>query len=253
MDYERALEALRRQVEKTEGQVEFLVLELRLHENLEKERIFGSTPTRSSERSEIVFALNHLASRVLGFSFNDLLLGRVSETGLDSPCLARYLAGLEARPSPEAVPPPVLPHRQHLPLHELTWEQFELLCAALVAAQPHVLDCHLYGRRGEGQRGIDLVASQQGKERLETWIYQCKRYERYTKRLLQEALAKLDYAADYTVVLLSCEASASLRDVAAQRANTFLWDKNDISRKLKNFPRLVEDFFGVNWRRAFNP
>jgi hypothetical protein len=253
MDYERALEALRRQVEQTESSAELQILEIRLHENLERERTFGSTPARSSERFEIVDALNRLASRVLGFSFNDLLLGRVSEAGLDSPRIAQRLATLKAQPSPQAVPPPVEPRLQMLPFEALTWEQFELLCAALVAAQSHVLDCHLYGLRGQDQQGIDIVATQQGKDRQETWVYQCKRYQSYTAGQLRKALAEIEYPADSTVVLLGCAAGTELRDVAAERDNTFPWDAIDISRKLKNFPQLVQDFFGASWRRAFNP
>lgn len=253
MDYERALETLRRQVERTESSAEFQILEIRLHENLAKERTFGSTPARSSERFEIFDALNRLASRVLGFSFNDLLLGRVSEAGLASPRITQRLTPLKAQPSPEAVPPPVEPRLQVLPFQALTWEQFELLCAALVAAQPHVLDCHLYGLRGQDQKGIDIVARQQGEDRQETWVYQCKHYQSYTEGKLRKALAEIEHPADFSVVLLGCAAGTELRDVAAERDDTFLWDANDISRKLKNFPQLVEDFFGASWRSAFNP
>jgi hypothetical protein len=42
-----------------------------------------------------------------------------------------------------------------------------------------------------------------------------------------------------------------LREVADATPKTFLWDANDIARKLKNYPGIVEDFFGAAWRSAF--
>lgn len=252
MDYEHALDVLRRAVEATGDYAEFLILEARLRENLAKERTFGPTPERSSQRFEVLDSLNRMSLRVLGCSFNDLLLGRFAGAGLASPRISGRLTDLEARPTPRMVAPPVQPRLQVLPFDQLTWEQFELLCAALVAAQAHVLDCHLYGLRGENQKGIDIVATQQGENNQEIWVYQCKRYEEYSPSLLKKALDKVAYQADYTVVLLSCEAGTALRDEVKRRNNTFLWDANDISRKLKNHPQLVEDFFGVEWRKAFN-
>jgi hypothetical protein len=255
MDYEKALEILSRAVEGTESWEEFLLLEARLRENLEKEKTFGATPERSSQRFEILPGLNRMAKRHLGCSFNDLLLGRYSGAGLASPRVQKWIdtGVVDGHPTPEALRPPVEPRLQVLPFDQLTWEQFERLCAALVAAQPQVLDCHLYGLRGENQKGIDIVAEQQGESRRETWVYQCKRYREYGVGALREALDKITYPADFKVVFLSREAGRALRDEVKARGNVFLWDANDISRKLKNHPQLIEDFFGVAWRRAFNP
>jgi hypothetical protein len=256
MDYERALEILRRAVEGTESEPEFEILEIRLRENLRDQRIVGSTPERSSQRFETLPGLNRISRRVLGCSFNDLLFDRFVSAGLASLRITELLKRLEARPTPEAISPPVQPRLQVLPFDKLTWEQFELLCAALVASQAQVdlLDCHLYGRRGEDQKGIDIVATQRGRDRTETWVYQCKLYKNeYTTALLKEALAKITYPADYAVVLLGREAGTGLREEVKHRDNTFLWDAIDISRKLKNHPQLIQDFFGAEWRKAFNP
>ena len=35
------------------------------------------------------------------------------------------------------------------------------------------------------------------------------------------------------------------------QADLFLWDGKDLARKLKNYPAIVEDFFGPAWREAF--
>jgi len=153
--------------------------------------------------------------------------------------------------TPSAVAPPVQPRLQHLPFNELSWEQFEALSAALVEANPLTLDCHLYGVQGDFQKGIDVVATQRGVAGEETWAYQCKRYQEYPPGKLKEALSKMEYQADYYVLMLSIPAKAALRQIVEEEPNVFLWDAHDIARKLKNYPALVEDFFGPAWRDAF--
>lgn len=153
--------------------------------------------------------------------------------------------------SPERVPPPVQPHHQELPFNQLSWEQFEALCAALIEAQPTTLDCHLYGVKGDHQQGIDVVATQRGEAGNEVWVYQCKRYRDYTAERLRQALADMRYPADYYVIMLSVPATAAMRQAVAERPNVFVWDSRDIARKLKLYPVIVQDFFGPVWRRAF--
>ena len=68
---------------------------------------------------------------------------------------------------------------------------------------------------------------------------------------LKAAMTKIVYPADYYVVMLSIPARAALRQVAEEIPNAFLWDAKDIARKLKNYPAIVEDFFGAAWREAF--
>lgn len=153
--------------------------------------------------------------------------------------------------TPSDIEPPVQPRLQRLPFNELLWEQFEALCAALVEANPQTLDCHLYGVQGDFQKGIDVVATQHGVAGDEIWAYQCKRYQEYTPGKLREALSKIEYQADYYVLMLSIPAKAALRQIVEEEPNKFLWDAHDIARKLKNYSALVEDFFGPAWREAF--
>jgi hypothetical protein len=133
----------------------------------------------------------------------------------------------------------------------LSWEQFEALCAALIEAQPVTINCHLYGVQGDDQQGIDIVATQRGVDGNETWAYQCKRYKEYTAGHLKKALAKMAYPAEYYVLMLSIPATAAVRRVADESEPVFLWDAKDIARKLKNYPAIVEDFFGSAWCQAF--
>ena len=75
--------------------------------------------------------------------------------------------------------------------------------------------------------------------------------QKYTPSKLREAIAKMAYPADYYVLMLSVPATAALRQVADEKPNVFLWDAKDIARKLKNYPAIVEDFFGAAWQEAF--
>lgn len=251
MNYEKALTVLRGYLEGTPDFGEFLALEHRLLKVLGLERRHGETRDLDHERSRVVEGLNLLAYRWLKTTFNDLVFGRTSDLRLEPVKLALRSAELDAGPLPFEVPPPVETLLQELPIDRLTWKQFELLCVTLVESQPFVIDCHLYGVGGDKQLGIDIVATVSREEQTETWVYQCKQVKELLPRSLQKALDKVQYAASYLVVMLSTEASVKLRDVAAKRPNTFLWDRLDISRKLKLHPRLVEDFFGPVWKRAF--
>jgi hypothetical protein len=251
MDYERGLDALEAQLEQTSRYLEFETLEARLRENMRDERLYGTDQTIRSDRARIINSLNRLALEVLGSSFNDLALGRVPEAGQISSRALSLVLELDVTPTPAVIKPPVESRLQDLPFNDLSWEQFEAVCVALVEAQPATLDCHLYGVQGDFQQGVDIVATQRGSEENETWAYQCKRYKKYSAGKLREALDKMTYAADYYVLMLSIEAAAALRRISDENPSVFLWDAKDIARKLKNYPVIVEDFFGKAWRDAF--
>jgi hypothetical protein len=251
MEYERGLDALRSQLEQTNRYLEFTTLEARLHENLRDERLFGPTETTRSDRARVITGVNRLALEVLGMSFNDLALGRVPAAGQVAAHDLALVRQLGVAPSPTGIDPPLQTRLQGLPFNQLSWEQFEAVCAALVEAQPVTLDCHLYGVQGDEQQGIDIVAKQRGAQGEETWAYQCKRYKEYTPSKLRQAADAMGYPADYHVLMLSIAATAALRQVADCIPGFFVWDAKDIARKLKNYPAIVEDFFGAAWRQAF--
>ena len=250
MDYERGLEALRAQLEGTNRYQDFMNYETQLLDNLAREN-YGSTETIRAERAQIIHRLNRLAMEVLNVSFNDLAANRVPSEKQVSVRQLTLVHQVDGKPTPGSIPPPVRTQVQDLPFNELSWSQFEALCVALIEAQSVTISCNLYGVAGDHQKGVDVVALQRGADGNETWAYQCKRYKEYTPGKLREALDKISYEADFIVLMLSVPAPAALRQVADARANTFLWDAKDISRKMKNYPALVEDFFGPAWRRAF--
>jgi len=251
MLYERGLQILKAQLERTNRYDEFNVLEARLQENLHDGRVYGPSEQNRSDRARIIDQLNRLALDVLGASFNDLSLGHIFPGMHVSAGTLSLVRELHVDLTPAEVEPPVQPRLHRLPFNQLSWEQFEALCAALIEANSLTIDCHLHGVQGDEQQGIDIVTTQRGANQNEIWAYQCKRYGKYTPGKFKEAMAKLTYQADYYVLMLSIPATAALRGIADEKSNVFLWDANDIARKLKNYPRIVEDFFGNAWRDAF--
>lgn len=159
---------------------------------------------------------------------------------------------LHSDPAYDRIQPPVTSRLQLLPFNALSWENFERLCARLIASESEVVDCHRYGVRGDFQAGIDLLAHRQATEgKLERWCYQCKRWKQMSPADLRGVVGRFQFESDYYVILASFEAQASLRQVLSDLANVDLWDAEDISSRLKDQSALVEDFFGVSWRKAF--
>lgn len=159
---------------------------------------------------------------------------------------------LQGQPACDEVKLPVTPRVQVLPFNDLSWENFERLCTRLVAGKGDVVDCHRYGVRGDFQAGIDILAHCRTAEgEIERWCYQCKRWKEITPGDLGRIVDKFSFPADRYVVLVSVEATASLRQVVADLPDVDMWDAEDISRELKGLPDLVEDFFGQAWRDTF--
>jgi hypothetical protein len=137
---------------------------------------------------------------------------------------------------------------------EWDWKAFERFCLGLVEAQPDVEDAHLYGTRGEKQRGIDILAKlKDGRTRS----YQCRKWQSYTKTNAKSTVEDTEINADEHVILVACEVGTSVRDYIAGLDGWTLLDKEDLSQGVRAIEqrerarRLVEDTFTVHWRRAF--
>lgn len=147
--------------------------------------------------------------------------------------------------------PPVETLQQILPLEQLSWENFERLCARLIASESAVFECYRYGKLGEEQSGIDILARKWLNGRVEIWVYQCKKYTHFTESDAQKAIQALKYETEHFVILTSTVASKAVRDVVSKNPITQIWDAEDLSRHLKEHPRIVDDFFGQAWRKMF--
>jgi hypothetical protein len=71
-EYLRGLQTLKNCLP-IEARSEFHTLEDRLLDNLRREQLYGSTETTRADKSAIIYALNDLAQRYCGSSFNDLM------------------------------------------------------------------------------------------------------------------------------------------------------------------------------------
>lgn len=168
---------------------------------------------------------------------------------------------LELPPSSH-VEPPVQTRDQLLPLGRLSWEDFERLCLQLARLESHVEYCRLFGTRGEEQSGIDLYA------RLHVGsyvVYQCKRVAQFGPAQIADAVNKFlegewkDRATKF-VLCMSDTAIPTERAKEIERQTSALaakgvafevWDVEELSRRLKALPKIVDDFFGRSWVGVF--
>jgi len=182
----------------------------------------------------------------------------------ESSPLPAYL--LQKPPPPTTIPPPVHARHQELPFEKLSWDNFERLCKTLVETDHEIRSCRFYGRPGQMQRGIDLIAYPQDFREGRPRVYQCKRVETFRSRDINgtvDKLLKSNWKPLPTHFVLCCR--SSLRSTEYQdeilkqsarlqkRKITFeVWDGEELSTKLKDHPKIVDEFFGREWVTAFN-
>jgi hypothetical protein len=171
---------------------------------------------------------------------------------------------LREPPDPQAIPPVAATSLQILPLHALTPANLERLCLRLVEKEAEVEYAGIYGKPGQAQEGIDVLARHlDGKYRL----VQSRRIKDLTASGLRQAVSDfLDgrWASKARSFVYATSASASntkVQDEIAAQAKRLkdqdvafdVWDDDRFSRKLKDHPDLVVDFFGPDVLRAFLP
>lgn len=138
------------------------------------------------------------------------------------------------------------PHDRPLPLSALPPETFESFCAAFLHRMylPREGTVQRYGGTGHKQHGIDIFAVGP----FGTHSFQCKRVNEFGAQKVHTAVAEQTFPADLKVLLLSSVASPSSRDAMAAHAGWELWDREDITRRLHDLPRvdqldLVDRYF----------
>lgn len=132
----------------------------------------------------------------------------------------------------------------YLPLQNLSAENFELFCRDFVETLNPEADVHRYGTQGHKQYGIDLYAQ---KART-IYDYQCKRHKQFGAGKVREAIKKTTLKAKRHYLLLSRTATPPARTVIQKHHNWTLWDREDISTKVRSLPtdakiRLVDTYF----------
>ena len=165
---------------------------------------------------------------------------------------------------------PVHTLNQTLPLHELTWEDFERLCLRLLRLEARAVRAALYGVPGQAQQGIDAYAigpttPDEATSSRPHVVLQSRRIKDVTPTNLESSVddflsgtwaeisQKFIYAtsapARSTQVIDKIEGLAKRleqRSIALE-----VWDQESISEKLKGHPELVDDFLGRPWVKAF--
>jgi hypothetical protein len=174
------------------------------------------------------------------------------------PALSENPAWLREDPVGNAVSFPVRTRPGLLPLHELTWEDFERLCLRLSERGAQVEAAWSYGKSGHAQYGIDvLVRVANGAFH----VWQSKRYAKLSARVVNEAIDlflrhKWAKQAQRFVLAVACEFDSSAVIDAIEAARTKLQAKNiefealdasKLTERMKSEPALVDDFFRREW------
>lgn len=161
------------------------------------------------------------------------------------------------------IKPPIRPNLQYLPTDELTWEEFEKLCLAIVQTEFDINNCESRGIKGQGQQGIDIFAQHDDGTYS---VYQCKKYKHFYKNNLDKAVAEFRKGKYFSsskrfFICVACELNRTqIQDafedhrISLKKDNIELikWDKIQISRILKQYKQIVSDVFGINYAEAFN-
>lgn len=175
--------------------------------------------------------------------------------------------------------PVVVSFDQPFPIDSLTAESFERFSDFFISLLHPGAKVHRFGGTGSKQDGLDIEAIlEDGSNRT----YQCKRHKEFGPAKVKAAIAAHTRKADKKVLLLTRIASPQARTIIAAHKEWELWDKEDVSKRIRQLPRVeqtrlvdiffpgqrlallgdteagpwmsVEDFFSafLNKQRAFN-
>ena len=179
------------------------------------------------------------------------------------------------RPEVDAVPRPLLgppdtlvdskplsTRVQTLPFHELTWQNFEKLIFRLARQNCDVEYCTRYGRTGQSQDGIDIYARLSGGGYI---CWQAKNLQQVTGSDISKAVRKflegkwLKSSKRFVLCSSASLQNTKLQDAIEKSADCLkqynivfeVLDGGQLSEKLRDYPKIIDDFFGREWLVAF--
>lgn len=191
---------------------------------------------------------------------------------------------LRTPPTLSQISPPVETLHQVLPTDLLAWEDFERLCLRLMEINSdvvHVREVHqpeqvtaaaagIYGTRGQAQSGIDvyardpLILGAESPQRRYVCL-QARRTATVTQARLRDSVnvflagkwadvsRKFIYATSASAT--SVHTVDEIEELATLMVTSSIefevWDQEHISKKLKDEPEVVHDFFGRQWVKVF--
>lgn len=127
-------------------------------------------------------------------------------------------------------------------LDPATFEQF--VADVVQALQPRA-EVRVQGSRGHKQEGTDIAARfPDGRK----WSFQCKRVERFGKAEIDKAIGYHSVDAERAFLVLSRIASPAAVEAVEAHPGWTLWDKQDLTRKVRSLPvatqeRLADIYF----------
>lgn len=174
-------------------------------------------------------------------------------------------AWLDSPPTPTASIP-VVTRAAMLPLQQLSWQDFERLIVRVVRADSDIVDAHLYGKPGQAQHGIDILASRPDGSLV---CYQCKKVASFKPAAVKRAVdaflnGKFASSSKQLVVCTSFPFAATQdidalviqqKRLAKLGVTLGIWDgsaASSLMEKLKVLPDIVDDFFSRPWVEQFN-
>lgn len=164
--------------------------------------------------------------------------------------------------------PPVKPHRQQLPFSDSAfgWDTFEDFFCDFLNAQPviviseggieirrRVIRARPFGRKGDSQYGIDLIAEIEGGE---TWEFQCKHYKTWRPERTRKAIDAYERDSDRKFLLVTRQASEECFEIVASSDGWTLWDAREIDRRFRELEpakgaEILFTHFGPGWAEAY--
>ena len=186
--------------------------------------------------------------------------------------------------APPDLPPPVETRPHLLPVDQLSWESFERLCLRLLEQDAELIHVsvasavvqatapvvRLYGSRGQAQSGIDVYArdplvSGEAPPGRRFVSLQARRVTKLSPRALRSSVDDFlegEWAPVSRMFVYATSASARSTELAdeiealasrliGESIEFVVWDKEEISTRLKECPELVDDFFGRKWVEHF--
>ncbi|WP_454619671.1 P-loop NTPase [Bradyrhizobium cenepequi] len=134
---------------------------------------------------------------------------------------------------------------QPFPVDALLPESFERLCVHILQRVHRDASVHQAGGRGHTQDGTDILVTLPDGTR---YSFQCKRAEEFGPQKVHAAVAKHTVRAAKKFIVLSRVASPQAREAVASHKGWEIWDRDDISVKIRELPKidqiaLVDIFF----------
>ena len=134
---------------------------------------------------------------------------------------------------------------QPFPVDGLTPDSFERFCRHLLQAMYPEARVEHAGGQGHTQDGLDLSANFPDGT---TFSFQCKRVGEFGPQKVRAAVAKHTAVAAKKILLLTKVTSPQAREVIKENTEWEIWDREDISYKIRQLPvadqvRLVDIFF----------